>query len=413
MRTFWLICLFTIGLTSAIIAGRSIWISYKNVEPPIHLAQIVDGPDASPKPALIPFVGCPSDGQSGPVNPPKGKGRVIAMMPDAAKRLAYYSSEDNLGILAPRGWHCFGTYGSSGSSLYVSPQPIAAENLFAGDSPVFLGPLVVLTWESGGTSGRFGVAKEIARVFPAYRSFATKVINEGLGPEGSFPSEPYPSDKLRYVSDSVVEYQTPGFAEGLGTEPGLKEDADSITGVAIITGEDTDLIKLAARLPKSYSALTPVLVRQIEQDAALRTNPGNAPQALTGQPAESRVSEQNQSVDHAGSRSVEPRFNFSLGVLLVAVLLFFLYWLPTFVAYRRNTVNKGGVLIVNLFFGWTLIGWVVALAMAMGGSIDRVPAEPVVIYAQNIYGAEHHNSIGLARGKTIESLPSSDQRTEP
>lgn len=39
-----------------------------------------------------------------------------------------------------------------------------------------------------------------------------------------------------------------------------------------------------------------------------------------------------------------------------------LYFLPSIIA--RKKPNNGSVLVVNLFLGWTLIGWVVALAMA-------------------------------------------------
>lgn len=39
-----------------------------------------------------------------------------------------------------------------------------------------------------------------------------------------------------------------------------------------------------------------------------------------------------------------------------------IYFLPSIVAANRK--NNGGVLVINLFLGWTLIGWVVALAWA-------------------------------------------------
>ncbi|MEL5959888.1 superinfection immunity protein [Streptomyces sp. CLV115] len=49
-----------------------------------------------------------------------------------------------------------------------------------------------------------------------------------------------------------------------------------------------------------------------------------------------------------------------LGIVGIAV-----YFLPFFVAAGRG-VNTGSVFVINLFLGWTLIGWVVALAMSMG-----------------------------------------------
>jgi hypothetical protein len=49
-------------------------------------------------------------------------------------------------------------------------------------------------------------------------------------------------------------------------------------------------------------------------------------------------------------------------ILLIALL----YFLPTFNAYSNKKRNASSVLIVNLFFGWTVIGWVIAFAMSAG-----------------------------------------------
>jgi uncharacterized membrane protein len=48
------------------------------------------------------------------------------------------------------------------------------------------------------------------------------------------------------------------------------------------------------------------------------------------------------------------------------LLLFFggIYCFPTIVAGLRSHPSGGSVLVINLFFGWTLIGWVISLALA-------------------------------------------------
>jgi hypothetical protein len=50
------------------------------------------------------------------------------------------------------------------------------------------------------------------------------------------------------------------------------------------------------------------------------------------------------------------------------------YFLPTIVAAGRHHHNVATVAIVNVFLGWTFIGWVVALAMAASSvrSADRL-----------------------------------------
>lgn len=46
-------------------------------------------------------------------------------------------------------------------------------------------------------------------------------------------------------------------------------------------------------------------------------------------------------------------------------LLFLLYWLPSIIAGLRHHHQGWPVCIINLFLGWTLFGWVVALAMSL------------------------------------------------
>jgi uncharacterized membrane protein len=50
--------------------------------------------------------------------------------------------------------------------------------------------------------------------------------------------------------------------------------------------------------------------------------------------------------------------------MALAVVLFVIYVLPSVVAALRQVPNVGSVIVVDLLLGWTLIGWVVAMAMA-------------------------------------------------
>jgi hypothetical protein len=217
---------------------------------------------------MVPFVGCASDGQLGPQEAPKGKSKVVMIPAAAAKRLAYYKAYYSEGVLAPRGWHCFSTYGSNGANLFVSPDPIDPKAFFSNDWKGFPGQAVQLSESAGGTSGRFEVAKVIARVFPAYKTFAENVIAEGLDPASDFPFGPYPSDKLTYRSKSVVEFETPANTEGLGTDSRLQMDASPIDGVAIVIEGETDLVLLTARLSGQDRDLAQFIVKQVESDEA-------------------------------------------------------------------------------------------------------------------------------------------------
>ncbi|MDB5735576.1 MAG: hypothetical protein JWP16_26 [Alphaproteobacteria bacterium] len=56
-------------------------------------------------------------------------------------------------------------------------------------------------------------------------------------------------------------------------------------------------------------------------------------------------------------------------------VLFLMYWLPTIVAIVRRTPSALGVAMLNFFLGWTVIGWIVALVIALAA----YPAERVVV----------------------------------
>jgi hypothetical protein len=216
----------------------------------------------------VPFVGCASDGQAGPQAAPTGPSKAVTISAAAAQRLAWYKAQYGPGVLAPRGWHCFSTYGSDGSNLFVSPDAIDSKALFSPDWKGFAGQVIQISISSGGTSGRFEVAKVIARVFPAYKQFAQNVIAEGIEPASDFPSGPYANDKLTDRGKNIVEFETPANTNGLGTDSRLLPSASPIDGVAIITGTDTDLIQLSARVSPKDRDLMPLIVKQVESDAA-------------------------------------------------------------------------------------------------------------------------------------------------
>jgi T4 superinfection immunity protein len=51
-----------------------------------------------------------------------------------------------------------------------------------------------------------------------------------------------------------------------------------------------------------------------------------------------------------------------LGLIVIA---FGLYWLPSIIALDHRHAKLNSILVINFFLGLTLIGWVVALAMAV------------------------------------------------
>lgn len=66
-----------------------------------------------------------------------------------------------------------------------------------------------------------------------------------------------------------------------------------------------------------------------------------------------------------------------VGGLLLLGIGVFLYFIPSWLAWGKRNVDS--VIAVNLFLGWTFIGWVVALAMALQNDkpiIVQPPKQP-------------------------------------
>lgn len=217
----------------------------------------------------VPIIGCASDGQLGPVAAPARENLRLPISASDARKLAYYEPESGWGVLAPRGWHCFGAYGSNGEFLYVSPKRVKSDEVFS-DGYRFDGPAIEIADEFGGTSGRFEVARIIARIFPAHRDFTDNVIREEIEPPSEFPAGPFPGDKLSYQSSELVEYETPARTDGLGISGRFQKNSRSIQGVEILVGQmpEPDLISLAVRLPRDQTSLASVIIRQVEREAA-------------------------------------------------------------------------------------------------------------------------------------------------
>ncbi|MFH1128777.1 MAG: superinfection immunity protein [Candidatus Omnitrophota bacterium] len=57
--------------------------------------------------------------------------------------------------------------------------------------------------------------------------------------------------------------------------------------------------------------------------------------------------------------------NFTILELLLVVLIFAIYFLPTLIAFLRRHKNSLAIFLLNLFLGWTVLGWVVSLVWSV------------------------------------------------
>jgi len=213
--------------------------------------------------ATVPFVGCPSDGQVGPDPAPRGKPVAIALDPKIAVHLAFYQSKYDEGVLAPRGWHCVNLEGSSGWFTIVAREPVKAEDFIRRREKPITGPAIQISMNDGGTSGRFEVARLVARYFPQRRAFLQNVLAEGIEPASDFPNGGFKTDRIVQRQDDLIEVLTPPYKKGLGTMSRLVPSDLPIHAAAVVTGsvdDDWGGIIFSVRLASEQDALAPTVL---------------------------------------------------------------------------------------------------------------------------------------------------------
>ncbi|BDC38940.1 superinfection immunity protein [Paraburkholderia terrae] len=54
-----------------------------------------------------------------------------------------------------------------------------------------------------------------------------------------------------------------------------------------------------------------------------------------------------------------------MGAFILIFISVLLYFIPTFIAKSRQHHNFGAIVALNIFLGWTFIGWVASLVWAL------------------------------------------------
>jgi hypothetical protein len=215
----------------------------------------------------VPFVGCESVGDDGEQPLPEGESKEVGLDGKDSGRLAYYESQRSAGVLAPRGWHGFGTYGLWGSRIIVTRNPLKID---ASEVDAEAAACIKVSRYDGlRLFGRWWVADVIARVFPTQREYIKSVISD-IHPASVIPTGPYPNDKLVYRSDLVIEFRTPPHRKGLGE---LTPNDQPISGVAILDleGEDPTVSLLTVRFMPHNDHLASQIIQQFERDESAPT----------------------------------------------------------------------------------------------------------------------------------------------
>ncbi len=68
----------------------------------------------------------------------------------------------------------------------------------------------------------------------------------------------------------------------------------------------------------------------------------------------------------------------TIAMILVLMLGVLLYLLPSIVAQLRRHKNNNSICILNIFLGWTFLGWVVALSWAFSANVEIADEKPKI-----------------------------------
>ena len=102
-----------------------------------------------------------------------------------------------------------------------------------------------------------------------------------------------------------------------------------------------------------------------------------------------------------------------LGALLAILIL--PYWAPTAIAFARKHPSRGAVLALNLFLGWTFIGWVGAFIWSLTDATARGP-QSVVIHTNTAVSPSFNINAGIATPAEASyalAERASDSQTDP
>jgi O-antigen/teichoic acid export membrane protein len=85
--------------------------------------------------------------------------------------------------------------------------------------------------------------------------------------------------------------------------------------------------------------------------------------------AQTNKSPQQKSDEQKTTEAIAASGSFCFAISVIGSLI--AYFIPIMVALFRKHPNMAPILVVNIFLGWTLIGWVVALAWALTAQSDN------------------------------------------
>lgn len=80
---------------------------------------------------------------------------------------------------------------------------------------------------------------------------------------------------------------------------------------------------------------------------------------------------------HSGQDTLET-LGFIIFWFVIAAICLTIYFLPFIISLMRNANNTGPIFFINLFFGWSLIGWIASFIWACVDQQNIRPYPPKI-----------------------------------
>jgi RsiW-degrading membrane proteinase PrsW (M82 family) len=93
-----------------------------------------------------------------------------------------------------------------------------------------------------------------------------------------------------------------------------------------------------------------------------------------------------------------------MGFILLGLAVCF-YFLPFAICRQRETVHSNQIFLVNLLFGWTILGWIAALIWAIVEKEQPAPETKIDQHWQDARAAARENAESAKKYDTIPHAP--------
>ncbi len=145
-------------------------------------------------------------------------------------------------------------------------------------------------------------------------------------------------------------------------------------------------------------------IPKIDKFKELAVKPPRDPEALPLKSKEAKIEIKNEDKKLESNSNVTKTFGWVM--IFTIVFGFCIYLLPTIIANHRKHTNQGAIFVLNLFLGWTFLGWIIALIWSFTSSQNDWRNHPAsakqLAYLDNL-GAKY-DELKITKGEASDLI---------